>query len=1186
MDTVFTVRKEDLSRLNPGEATELFRRLLCAEATRNGLALTNVHISSRINVPDGGVDARIEGSVTTSPVGLYEVGITTYQIKASDSFKPWQVSEIKNEFFGGKNAAIDNLGPSIRDCLNENGKYILICFRQDLNDLERQQTITNMRDSLRFCGYDNPKVDVWSQNNLRSFLEQYPSLILDLRGLGNKRFLTHKMWSQQDDMRKDFKVGEKQNHLISGIQSEIRKNDEAVHVRVLGEAGVGKTKVVLESTRESDLEPLVIYTSANQFRDRNLMNELQKSDNNFSVILVIDECDPESRAYIWNNLKHKGPRIKIISIYNDFESTTGNIVPIKAPPLLDEQIKNILLDYIATADQADRWVEYCGGSPRVAHLLGENLKNNPDDLLKSPDTVNVWDRIIAGGDDQSCTDVQERIFVLRYLALFKRFGFSSKVAEESKAIAELIQKENPQIPATKFHEIVQLLRRRKILQGENTLYISPKLLHIKLWRDWWEMYGAMFDINKFFTGLPPKLLDWFNEMLVYASESKAASKVVNELLGEDGPFADGSLLSSKPGSNFFLALSEAEPDSALWLLKNTVGKWDRNQLLNFGRGRREVIWALEGMAQWREMFTDAATLLLALGEAENETYANNASGVFAGLFSPAPGRVAPTEASPEERLPVLQEALFSDSQEKRKLGMYACTEALKTRDFTKMLRPGWQSLRKQPRLWEPKTYGEMFDWYRKVWALLLKRMETLPDDEKQQAADILINQSRGIITIGSLSGMVIDTLSELATKPFVSRKKLLGHVNKILHYDSKELPQETKEKLENLNLQLTGEGYGSLLKRYVGMSFLEDHFDETGKRSKKIEEQIRQLASQARSEEELLEPELYWLTTTEAQSGYAFGYELGVRDEGFTLLSRLLDAQRATRSNISVGFLGGYFRALYERDEGLWETNLDSLIPDQVLNTWIPELTWRSGISHRSASRVLQLAKDSIIGVEHLQIYLFGSRASEMPEEVFVNWINFLLESTDVRAIRLAVELVYIYYILDKVKKELPERLIYRLLTHENLFERKTLDKSESRIQFAWTNTGKRFVEQHPKVGLGLASKMLEHFGQEGTITEGFYSETEELLNKIAKQCPKEVWQLVAKYLGPPADSRAFHITTWLKGGEFSHAKEGALHIFPKSDIWEWVEKDRNTRAPYLASFVPKDLLKGKESSKIGRAHV
>ena len=191
-------------------------------------------------------------------------------------------------------------------------------------------------------------------------------------------------------------------------------------------------------------------------------------------------------------------------------------------------------------------------------------------------------------------------------------------------------------------------------------------------------------------------------------ESEPASRIVKNLLGPNGPFQDGEYLNTRLGSRFFLALTEADPKSALKCLMRTIGSWDRDALLQFAIGRRDVIWALEKIAMKRDLFVDAARLLLTLGEAENEDWSNNASGVFAALFSLGRGRVAPTEASPAERLPVLKEAFESGAKERRLLALKACNEGLESDHFSRMSGAEYRGLRKDADFWDPKTYGRTF----------------------------------------------------------------------------------------------------------------------------------------------------------------------------------------------------------------------------------------------------------------------------------------------------------------------------------------------------------------------------------------------------------------------------------------------------------------------------------------------
>ena len=1185
--TIFTVNNEDLGRLDEQKAVDFFQSLLWAEARRIGIEISKISISIQTTVPDGGVDATVDEAQISTGCGIIKLGKTSYQIKAGATFKPWQKSIIRKEFFGTKAPEQENLGESIRDCLDAYGTYVLVCTGIDLVDSQRRDALNHIKNYLEQCGYQRPQVDVWSQNNLIGFLQIFPSLALQVNGRGEAVFQTHSSWAQDEDMRVQFSRGQSQDNSIAVIQSELRQDNDTVHLRVMGEPGIGKTKLVLEATRTEDLSPLVIYCSASQFWDSVLMNQLLRDDNQFSAVLVIDECDPDSRSYIWNKLRHRGPRIKLITIYNDHEEQSGGITYYNTPPLEDEQIRNIIIqEYQIPADQAGRWTELCDGSPRVAHVIGQNLLNYPEDLLRPSGTVDIWERYIVGRANSDSQEIREKRRVLRYIALFKRFGFERFVMTEARAIAQKVG-----IEWNRFQEIIDDLKNRKILQGEFTLYITPKALHIKLWTEWWDIYGRGFDLEEFKQGLRPELLEWFYEMFQYAAESEAASRIVEDLLGPNGPFQGDENLTTRLGSRFFLALTEANPKSALKCLMRTVGTWDKETLLNFIGGRRNVIWALEKIAVWEDLFADAARLLLALGEAENEDWSNNASGVFAGLFSPAYGRLAPTEASPTDRFPILKEAFEFGSRARRLLALEACKTGLQPmRMWRRTVGAEYQGLGKEPKLWEPKTYGELWAVYRQVWQLLVEQLERLPADERQKGVAILLEHAPELGQIPTLIDMIVDTFGTLAKKIYVNEKQVIATINSILFHDGKELPAKTRQRWEQLMNELVRSDFHSMMQRYVGMSLLEDEFDEDGNHANQAQPRIEKLVQQAVDTPSLLQSELYWLITSEAQNGYRFGYELGKRDDGFTLLPMLLDAQRNAATNANVSFLGGYFRAIFDKDQSLWEEQLDALIEDTKLNIAISGLMRCSGLTDRAGLRLLNLATNGIIDVNHFGIFSYGKATENLSEEVFTAWIEFLLSATDKFAVSIALKLYYYYYVFEKPEPTLSCDLTFRMLAFPAQFERLNPYQLNSMTDYYWTEIGKSFLQYFPEKSLELVEPMLSHFDQDGSIF-GVFSQTCSVLNQITGQHPVEVWEKVSRFLEDQTNvSRAVSLEQWLReGGGLSRKNRlGALTLIPPEKIWkiwEWVDKDIENRAWYLAyRLVPKILSTEEWPTSLARA--
>ena len=1159
MPSVFALHPSELGELGPEKAVDLFRELLWAEATSIGLGKNLINVPSRITVADGGIDAEVDAPEEPGGQGIIKGGATRYQIK-SGSFDLTD-TEIKRILFKQDRTA---LKPRIQSCLGNHGTLVIVFFGWDDPDRQDSQCAEAFKDVLvaHSPEYASAKIEIWRQNTIAGFLNNFPSLVSALKGLSDSNFVSHSVWASEAEMRAPFVTGEQQKTFIDSIRQALRNNTDAIHIRVNGEPGIGKTRLVLEATSEDDLAPLVIYYSnASFFRDSNLMNDLRKEDNTSQVILVVDECSSDSSSYIWDKFKYLGPRIRLVTINHDFESRTGGIQYPEVPTLDDKQISAIIQQYSVPDNEANRWAEFCGGSPRVAHVFGLNLKNNPDDLLKPPDTKDVWERYIRAGDDPASEGVQIRRTVLQHVALFKRFGFGSAVITEAKAIAALAAVADSHVTWPRFQSVIYELRQRRILQGEATLYITPRALHIKLWTDWWQVYGEGFDFQSFLKDIPASLHDWFFEMFQYAHESGVATRLIEEILDGTGPIPEQALLETRVGSRLFLSLARAAPEASLKFLKRTIGTKTKDQLLDFKVGRRDVLWALEGIAVWRPLFSDAARLVLQLAEAENETWANNATGVFVGLFSTGEGQVAPSEAPPQERFLLLEEGIASESKVRRVLAIKACDNALETQLRSRLIGSEFQGIRVPPQLWRAKTYGERFDALRMPWKLLVSSLDHVPQDEQKDVVEILLRRAGPLSATWNLSEMVVETVESLLIKPYVDKTQVLERVIKLLGYFSKHLPPEIQPRWCTIRDQLTGNDFASLLKRYVALDLFEDKYDEKARKpSDKLSKEISALAEQAVADQKLLVPELSWLITNQAKNSYQFGYEVSTRDMELTCLPLIYAAQKTADTDSSLAFLGGYFRGIYERDLHRWEQELDNLAGDQIACQMVPELTWRSGLTDKAGRRVLELAEKGLVGFEAFAGFRYGTTSEALSTEVFESWITFLLGVSDPACDAILLDLYYGYYVWRESKARLPEELTFRLLTER--LPATSRVRQGSMDDYHWGEIAVKVVRSYPEHGLALADAMLSNFAGLGYLAHYPDHPALRALANVAEQKPKETWEIVASYLGPPIDERAFNIYHWLR--------DGGLELFPQDAVFAWVDQDVDGRAWYLANFVPK----------------
>ena len=126
--------------------------------------------------------------------------------------------------------------------------------------------------------------------------------------------------------------------------------------------------------------------------------------------------------------------------------------------------------------------------------------------------------------------------------ILTQIGYGNNFKEEMNAIHKLIFKLDNSITLGIFQEHVEELRKRKILQAEDTLYITPKGFHLWLWMKWWEDYSPSFDFEELVTSLPRQLRVWFFDMFEYAANSDVAKSIVKGLFSTEGPLSDANAI--------------------------------------------------------------------------------------------------------------------------------------------------------------------------------------------------------------------------------------------------------------------------------------------------------------------------------------------------------------------------------------------------------------------------------------------------------------------------------------------------------------------------------------------------------------------------------------------------------------------------------------------------------------------
>ena len=1166
MSNIFSIHEENINSISSEDCVRLFGELLYSDARRLKLSISKVNFTTKTTVPDGGIDASIEDGLSQEEGDLIIDSESFYQIKSGETFSPWQESEIKKELLHGKDSIKDNLGDEVQRCFQRNGTYILVCMKVQLSTKQKTQSEEHLTNILKTCGIDNPKIKVWGQDKIIGTIASYPSISLRLTRRNNIPFESHDSWSRNDDMKKELVLGEKQNDFIQKIQGFLDDCSETVHVNVCGEPGIGKTRLVLESTRIPSLAPLVIYCSSpEEFLSNSLLREI-KTDCKLCCILIIDECDQRDRIKIWNQLESIGPRVKFVTISNEYKKTSGIGEQMEAPHLDDSQIKEIIKIYHNDNIIDGRLSKICNGIPRLAHMVGWDLKNNPTEILRaSQDTFGFFDRYINQGEIHTSTFVQERKAILLTISLFKKVGNAKHFPDEFDAVWSIVHEICPSISKPNFKVHVKNLQERKILQGRETLYISPKALHLWLWMKWWEDYHDSFKLEDLIKKFPLKLEEWFFIMFEYVANSDAAKAVIQELFNVGGQFTNPESIKTNLGAYFFRLLSKADPAAAIDYLESAMNTWSDEELRDFPIQYRNIINGLERIIFEPELFDRGGVLLRNL--AEHEERPNHATELFAELFSLGTDHISLTQTPPKTRLALLKETLCSDNKDRRNLGLEACKSALEFKPFSPL---GFDSdeLGSTQKGWEPKTNQELVDAYKSIIDLMIEKIQTFPDKDKQKCASIISDNSGELLrTLPSMTDFVVEKL--FVIHDFIDKETILQNIADILEFEKERLSPEIRTKFKELQAKIIGTDHSSLLRRYVGMDIMSD-FGKKDYEKERIEH-IQKLV-EVYSDSEKLKSELSWLVTENAKHGYEFGQELAKKDDSFSLLSLLLDEQRKTHEKDNGFFLGGYLQIIFEKDYEHYFKIIKDISQDPKLIKFLVEIAWRSGVTDEIGLFILNLVKSKKINVDELGKSVLIHVVSRLSESVVILYIEYMIDTDEQRIIFDALSLFELFFVHNPKKTLNPDIVLnpditLKLLTHDVLIGKKSVHVCDTTIDYHWNSIGLKFIHQFPNRSLELVDKILASMDSSVSPLISFGSRYIRVLDEIASKLPNEIWDLMIKYISLPFDERSYAIANLMRY-RLSASPDSFLDKVDFQKISAWIDRDPHKLAPYIVSHI------------------
>lgn len=364
-------------------------------------------------------------------------------------------------------------------------------------------------------------------------------------------------------------------------------------------------------------------------------------------------------------------------------------------------------------------------------------------------------RIVWGerGEDASALES------LQFLSLFTLVGVEGDVGSELEELANFTGRNSQAI----FGDLASFAETGVILRQGDYAAVQPLPLAMRLANMWLEsrQSGAL---AAFFRTLSEDMKLRMVGRLRWVSWSERVREFAQALIVEALP--DLASLDTEFGSKLLDRFVHIAPDATMEHLERLLDGKSIDELKSLEAGRRHIVWALDKLVFRHQTFIPAARLLLRLGAAENEDWSNNATGQFKGLYQL---QLSGTEASPREKLVVLDEGLSHVDQRVQEICLSALDRMLESGYFSRS--GGSENIGADEALddWHPKTYGEIWDYYRES----LQRLELIALGDQQEHARTALNSIgshlRGLFRIqpmlSEVQGMIARLLERYPIGP-------------------------------------------------------------------------------------------------------------------------------------------------------------------------------------------------------------------------------------------------------------------------------------------------------------------------------------------------------------------------------------------------------------------------------------
>lgn len=695
MAVINEITLDQIENLKDFELSQLLHLLLHCEGSKHIPGHFTVSVPFNITTADAGLDglAQWVGTPTRTPKLLAQFCV--FQNKATDLGPSKCYEEILETAVTGKPRKLKS---EIEKVVKAKGCYILFTNRA-IAEIGKKKRIAEFRRAIKDTGHANHAsfvIAVYDANVIKDWTNQYLSAVILVQKFnGVTRPLGFRIWDELGPDIKEKDATYQQNVELTDAIAAIRAGIQTEKIyRVHGHSGLGKTRFIYETFRPVNpivegLKNLFVYFDAeltNKIDD--VIDYVMSHREKQSGVIVVDNCEVSTHVKLAGLVKpHEGIKLITIGLDDSREVTDRKI------KLIRDNQKGLVQQIIdqklgKTHTQADR--EYltsvCEGYPWMAVRFSDQVSKLGLNELHNYPIDTLIKRLLFDHGEQNDLDYD----VIRACSVFSSFGFLDDSFQYviNQHLTDTLQKQmnfirqeiyDGTITDTKFREICKRYKSKDIIEKKGVYYsVKPTVLAIHLAATWLKETSPQRIITILEKLKNAQLDTKFIERLTDLDQIDEAKELVGQLWGTGGFFGSAEVLRSEWGSLLFRHVVEVNPVETINTLNYVFGILSTEELRAEIKSRRNIVWALEKLCFRKETFTDATKMMFAFAVAENETWANNATGQLRQLFQI---RLAGTEASLTERIPILEWALAKNREDFERVAVLAMITGLDNHNF-------------------------------------------------------------------------------------------------------------------------------------------------------------------------------------------------------------------------------------------------------------------------------------------------------------------------------------------------------------------------------------------------------------------------------------------------------------------------------------------------------------------------